>query len=194
MASDTWADPEWEASVSDWINAQLERRGAPPFTNLERVTENPTSCVLRAHMTDHVEYFKATASPFNFEPQLTLALAAKMPDGVPPVLAIDAQRGWILMADGGKTLRQFTQTEDKQVIDGSLAHWHAMLTHYARLQRSTLPNLSEFQAAGCPSRRLSQLPGLYRMLIADRPALASDDEDALSSAQIDRLPAFTSEV
>lgn len=194
MATSNWTAPDWRQTVFEWIGTQFDRLGYSRPTSVEQVTVSPTSCVLRAHTDKQIAYFKASAPPFMFEPQLTQTLAEKLPTAVPPVLAIDNQRAWMLMADGGNTLRRLTLAEDDQIIEGSLAHWRAMLTSYAALQQATLLFLDELQASGCPSRRLDELPGLYKALIADMPALTAGDGDALNQAQIDQLPAFASEV
>lgn len=189
-----WTDSIWQATVTDWMNTQLHRLSLPALTDFKAVIVSPTSSVFRACTGEQLVYFKASTSPFTFEPRLTDALAERSPGAIPTVLAIDTQRAWMLLADGGTTLRQLTLTEDRHVIDGALTHWRVMLSRFAALQQAALPYLDELQASGCPSRRLAELPGLYRALIVDTPILTLGKEDALNQTQIDRLPAFAIEV
>jgi hypothetical protein len=46
-------------------------------------------------------YFKAVSPVNPYEPELLGALARWRPDRVPRLLAVEAERGWVLMRDAG---------------------------------------------------------------------------------------------
>ena len=50
-------------------------------------------------------FFKAVSPPLRHEAALTELLGKRRPDCIPPPLAVDRDRGWMLMVDGGQTLR-----------------------------------------------------------------------------------------
>ena len=73
-------------------------------------------------------FFKASSPTLGREPAITALLARRRPDVVPPPLAIDAERGWMLMADAGARLRELVEH------DGDLTRWLDVLPRYAGMQ------------------------------------------------------------
>ena len=61
------------------------------------------SVVLRGSSADGDVFFKCSADVFRHEAVVTQALAARMPDLVPEVVAVDDAEGWLLMRDLGAT-------------------------------------------------------------------------------------------
>jgi hypothetical protein len=79
-------------------------------------------------------------------------LARERPDAVPPLLAVDRDRSWMLMGDGGDRLRDLLARER------TLAPWLDVLPVYASLQIDVAPHVDELLALGVPDRRLAVLP------------------------------------
>src|SRR4029078_2600376 len=119
-------------------------------------------------------YFKATSPLLAHEPALTQWLYQQRPDCIAPVLAVDRERGWMLMPDGGTTLRSIIQS------DRDIRHWEATLPIYAQLQIDMIPQLDRLIAIGCLDYRLAGLPAHYAALLADTQALMIDLPDGLT--------------
>ena len=105
-------------------------------------------------------YFKAVANGFLFEPPLTAKLFELKPDRVTALVDIDVDRGWMLMRDAGRRLREVV------VSPADLRHWERALPRYAELQLAAAPLAGELLALGVPDARLSVLPGQLRAVLA----------------------------
>src|SRR6058998_796001 len=108
-------------AAEDWIRAHVEPVGA-----IETAHERPWATVLRVPLADGVAWFKACAPVQAFEPRLTEELHGRWPRRVSEVLASDADRGWLLLADAGTPLRELGNPPER---------WLQILPLYAELQR-----------------------------------------------------------
>jgi hypothetical protein len=101
-------------------------------------------------------------------------------------LAIDAERGWSLLPDGGQTLRS---------TGADLAEWTEMLRQYGELQRETVPLAGDLLAMGVPDHRPSTMPSLLAGLLSRPDELRIGEADGLSAQTYARLqsslPEFT---
>ncbi len=154
-----WTDPRWLEEVHAWIRARADVTGP-----IEQPHVMPWSTVLRAHTPDGPVWFKANEPSMIFEASLVALLARKRPDAVTPLLAVDLERGWMLMVDGGERLREVIARER------DLSRWLDVLPLYASLQIDLIPHVDELLALGVPDRRLVVLPSLA----AEVPELAED--------------------
>jgi hypothetical protein len=176
-----WLDPEWRADAVAWAVARLSEQGRAVVGEIEQPHVYPWSTVLRVPTEDGPVWFKANARGTAYEPRLLLALGRWCPDRVLVPLAADVDRGWMLLPDGGTTLRsaQGGQTD--------LAHWERVLVEYAELQRLLVPRAAEMVGLGVPDLRPPALPGHLADLLDDEPALMIDQPDGLTSDQLARL-------
>jgi hypothetical protein len=97
------------------------------------------------------------------------------------VLAADAARNWLLLADGGTRLRALPQKErgpDRAAEVGQV---------YGRLQRDVAVYLDEMRALGTPDCRLAALPGLYAGLLEERRLLGIGAPEGLTAEEHVRL-------
>src|SRR5690349_17683011 len=97
--STPWKRAGWLNQASAWIHEQLERQGIAVNGPIEQPHVRPWSTVLRVPTSQGDVYFKATAPTLMHEPALTEALSRWRPDCIPPLLAVDLARGWMLMPD-----------------------------------------------------------------------------------------------
>ncbi len=184
VASTPWTDPDWRDAVYAWIAAQLDDLHLTPAGAITQPHVRPWSTVLVVPVVGGRVYFKATASSLRHEPALTAALSGWRPDCMPEVLACDVARGWMLLADGGDTLRSRIQSAD------DLWHWETILPRYAEVQIELAPRAAELLALGALDRRLAGLPGQVVGLLADTAMLRVGAADGLSAAQLERLHAL----
>jgi hypothetical protein len=168
-----------------WIEKSLARQGIKITGEIE---ETPWSTVLRVPTNSGDVYFKAVGPAFAFEPSVTEALYRWRSDCVTPVYAVDAEHGWMLTADGRRTLRMaFNDGLDMEA-------WHEVLAHYAGLQIDLAGHVAELLAMGVRDRRLARLPDLYRDLVEDVDWLLIEQPDGLTARQHQRLVAAMPEV
>ena len=179
-----WTQPGWREQASAWIHAELGRRGVLVVGEIEQPHLRPWSTVLRVPTSAGDHYFKATSPLLAHEPALTQWLAEQRPDCIAPVLAVDRARAWMLMPDGGTTLRAVIQA------DRDIRHWEEALPIYAQLQIDMVAQLDQLIAVGCLDYRLAGLPARYAALLEDTQALMIDLPDGLTGEQYARLHAF----
>jgi hypothetical protein len=116
-----WTQPGWREEAEAWIGAELEQRRIRVAGTIEQPHLRPWSTVLRVPTSAGDHFFKATSPLLAHEPALTQWLAEQRPDCIAPVLAVDRERGWMLMPDGGTTLRSVIQA------DRDIRHWERAL-------------------------------------------------------------------
>jgi hypothetical protein len=133
--------------------------------------------VLRVPTAEGDLYFKAVSAVHRYEAALTGLLADLQPSRVAEVVAVDAERGWMLMRDGGTRLRELVETR------ADLHHWERLLPGYAQLQIEMTPKVKCLIDLGVPDERLTVLPDHFRELLATRPkGLTADEHQRLIGA------------
>ena len=168
-----WTDPSWQAEAHAWIHGELERLGAGVVGPIEQPHIVPWSTVMRVPMGDGDAYFKANAPELRHEAALTTLLAALRPDCVPPPLAVELERGWILMADAGTRLREAIESER------DLDPWLEVLPLYAGVQLDLAGHLEELLALGTPDLRLATLAAKYERLLDALEGLSPEESRRL---------------
>jgi hypothetical protein len=117
--------------------------------------------VVRVPTAEGTTYFKANTEELRHEALVTLLLAQRVPDRVPPLIADDPDRGWMLMEDGGVRLREVIAEER------DLSRWVDVLDGAADIARAMEPDVDRLLAAGVPDLRLATLPDRYAALVED---------------------------
>ena len=176
-----WTEAAGTERAVAWIQAALEREGLRATGPIAQPHIVPWSTVLRVPTTVGDLYFKAVAPHLRHEVALTEALTRLAPDCVLPLLAVDAERGWMLMPDGGTRLREVVRA------GRDVASWLSVLPIYAALQIALAGHVDEMLGLGVPDRRLPTLPGQYARLLEDREVLRIDRQPGLSESQYRRL-------
>ena len=139
---ESWTSSNWRGEVLDWVAEQ----GVRPHGEVTQPRLRPWSTALRIPTREGVAWFKAGGSGCAFEAGLLQALALyDAPHCLRP-LAVDVDRGWMLLPDGGPTLRETAP---------ALSDWERVLTGYAVLQRSVegrvLPGVEDLSPHLLPS-------------------------------------------
>lgn len=178
-----WTTSAWRGEATAWIDESLARLGRQRTGAVEQPHVRPWSTVMRVPTDSGVLYFKAVGSMAAHEPALTVALARWRPDLMPPALAVDEARGWLLMPDGGPRLREIIRA------DRDVRHWERLLPLYAEAQIDLADHVAEMLSFGTPDRRLDRLPALYAALLADEDALRVGREPGLTAEEYGRLQA-----
>ena len=184
VALPRWRDPAWRADVDAWMGQQLARLGLRRTGAGTRDRSYPWSTVIEVLTSDGSVWFKANALGMHQEAALYEVLSRRAPEHVLQPLALDVERGWLLLPDGGPTLRA------SEGARTDLAVWERMLVEYADLQRSMEPHVGELLAAGLVDATPAALPAMRDALLADPRLLLLDTDKGLSSAERDELVAY----
>jgi hypothetical protein len=156
-----WSQPGWRDEVHAWLELEVARLGRKLLA-VEQVKVWGISAVLRVE-TDLGELWFKVSAPlplFANEAVVMQRLAQRFPGYLPPSVALDPDRGWILF-------------EPFDVIgwDAPLDVRRELFRRFAELQLGTVELTSELFAYGCLDRRLGVLERHLDELIADRAAL-----------------------
>ncbi len=168
-----WTDPAWRAEAERWIRGRAEELGRSLTGPIAQPHIQPWATVMRAPTADGDLWFKATLPVMAHEAGVVRVLAARRPDLVPPLLAGDPDRGWMLMDDAGERLRAIVERER------DLGRWEQILPLYGELQADAAADAGRLAALGAPARPLALLRGQYDSLLARADWLADDERDRL---------------
>ena len=181
---DVWTRPEWLREARAWIEARLAERGLEVLADMTQPHMYWWSTVLRVRTSDGVVWFKATRPVHRFEMRLTPLLEALHPRATAEVVAVDAERGWMLTRDAGTRLRDAASGREQ------LRHWEELLPEYAGLQIDLASKRDELLELGVPDHRLEVMPGQLDRVLADDEAVLFGREDGLTDEERERLRAF----
>lgn len=172
-----WYHLDWQAQPLAWAEAALAAQELPLTAPIEQLRSWERSSLWRLTTAKGLFYFKAVSGAFKGEPALTQRLAEWAPDWCAPVLAVDAERGWMLLGDAGnQSLLRETDIE----------RWAAALRRYAEMQIALSERVDDLLALGVVDRRVQNLADWIEALLADTAAL-TNSAAGLSVAEIERL-------
>ncbi len=111
------------------------------------------------------------------EPRLTALLHREFPGLVTEVLALHPTKPWMLVAEGGKKIR------DAYSGDDFLRAWREVLPRYAQMQRAAAPHVREILGFGTPDHRAMPLVAGFADAIVNEPALSADRSDRITEEE-----------
>ncbi len=159
--TEQWEDPAWLDEAMRWVDGRLAAVGRGRTGEPEQFHVRPWSTVVRVPTAAGATYFKANTEALRHEALVTLLLAERVPDRVPPLLAADLDVGWMLMEDGGRRLREV-------IAEGrDLSRWVDVLDGAADIARAMEAEVDRLLAAGVPDLRLATLPDRYAALVEE---------------------------
>lgn len=176
-----WNRPQWLKEATAWINDQVAANGRRVTGPVEIIHQRPWAAFAQVPTDMGIVYFKAPSPASRYEVALTQALARWRPDCTVPLLAIDLERGWLLSADAGVTLRSLGRTPEQ------VEHWLEVLPLTVDLQIDMADRVPELLALNVPDRRLDHFPHLYAQLLEDTGNLRIGLEPGLTEAEYRRL-------
>jgi hypothetical protein len=140
-----WSSAAWREVAVAWIDDRLAEAGLARAGAVEQPRVRPWATVLRVPVDGGAMWFKAAGPGTAFEVPLYALLARVVPGRVLTPVAADADRGWILLPDGGPWL-------------ASVEGLGAALVEYGRLQRELEPHVGAMLALGVPDMRPAAMP------------------------------------
>ena len=154
-----------------WATARLGALGHHTTGPAEQVKAVAWSAVYAIPTTDGRVWFKANGGDTRYEAALAAALGTWTPDRVLVPLAIEPERGWQLLPDGGTPLRECEANIDPGT-------WARFLAGYAELQRRVTPHADQMRGLGVPDHRPETMPDNLAALLDDPDLVISDDARA----------------
>lgn len=178
-----WSELGWFEEATQWITEQAAAHGYVTTGKVEQVRNHGfSSAILRVGTSSGLLYFKATPDLFAHEPALMQQLAIDFPTLVPKIIAIDAERGWLLM-QGFQGVRLDRYHQQPQYLE----RWEKLLGLYATLQQKYANKLNYFLDLGLPDHRLPELPKRLQNLVLQLPDLLADSPYVFIDSEIVRL-------
>ncbi|MFJ5261968.1 aminoglycoside phosphotransferase family protein [Streptomyces sp. NPDC088387] len=173
-----WEDTAWRADALGWARRELAAHGLRPAREW-RVRLRPWSVLFRLTLVGgDAVWFKANPPASAFEAGLGAALARRVPGHVLRPLAVDTDRGWSLLPDGGEVFRDLLAREPHDP-----RAWEEPLRQYAAMQRALIPYADEIERLGVPGARTTALPGVFDRIVEESTALSADDRTRLLAAR-----------
>jgi hypothetical protein len=180
-----WCRAGWFDEAAAWMAERLAEAGLAPGGPVEQFLTSPWSCTLRVPAGDGYAYLKAAPPAFSHEAVLTAMIGGWYPDNIVPIVAVDAERGWMLSGDIGDGT-----CVDPVTTDADLPAYQRSIEQYARIQRTALDHLPELRRLGLPDRSPDHLPVLFEEVLADTALLMVGEEGGLCAAEHDKLAGF----
>lgn len=174
-----WTQPAWIEQAHAWIEQALADAGITRSGPIDQFHARIWSTLMRIPTESGLLYFKACEP--DTEPRLTVFLRGVQPENLPDLLAVDLERGWMLMRDAGPMLRTYL----KQPAD--LALLEPALVEFANLQIAVSAQPEPLLGMGALDRRLERLPAMFAELLADTPILRIGEADGLTEGQYQQL-------
>lgn len=178
-----WDSPDLLAEVGRWATTELGRHGVAATGPAVAHRVRFWSAVFRVPTEAGTFWVKAASPGQGFEIALTTALADLVPEHVltPLATVVDPARDrfWMLMPDGGTTLRDHG--------GATTAHWCRLARDLAELQRALAPHGDRLREAGLPTLRAADGVAYVERMIAWGSSLDPADPQHLGAAQQDEL-------
>lgn len=169
-----WSSTEWQRSAVGWLDEQLRLVGAKRTGPAEHPHIRPWATAIRATTSTGVVWLKATGPGTSFEVRLYPVLARLVPQHVLAPIAVDFDRGWIVLPDGGPSLGERLTGAD---LGEAMV---SALRQYAQLQVELAGHAQEILATGVPDMRPAAMPEHFEQVMeigskeADRSGRADD--------------------
>ena len=144
------------------MDEHLSQAGIRRLGDVEQPRVRPWATVLRAPTSAGVVWMKAAGPGTAFEAGLYEVLVRVAAEHVLTPIAVDAERGWMLLPDGGPTI-------EREALPRALVA-------YGHLQRMLMPHTDELLALGVADMRPSAMPARFREAIAAAGSRAADLE------------------
>jgi hypothetical protein len=153
--TEVWASDAWRERAVAWLDERLAAAGIERTGPVEQASLRPWATVLSAPTSGGTFWLKATGPDHAFEVRLYALLERVVPDHILRPLAIDQDRGWIVLPDGGTPLGEQARGE---ALVTALAE---VLPRYGELQRALAPHAGELLALGVGDMRPEAMLGRF---------------------------------
>jgi Phosphotransferase enzyme family len=152
--------PDRVGDREKWLDRRLAEVGMRRTGPVTCPHDRPWGTVHTAPTTGGPVWLKAPCPATVFEVALYELLEKVVPARIPRPIAVDHDRGWVLLPDGGATLGD--QVDDAELADVLVV----VLPQYAQLQRDLAPHVTELLSFGVADMRPAIMPGRFDEALA----------------------------
>ncbi len=163
--------------MTDWLDERLVTAGAQRTGPVEQNRIQPWGTILTAPTTSGPIWFKASGDATLYEAGLYGVLVEAAPQFVLHPIAVDIERGWLLLHDAGPPV--VAKGASVNTVVDVLCR---ALPDYAALQRSMANHVEAMLTIGVRDTRLAALPSIFEEMLAvtgvfvDRHGTAEDQQ------------------
>ena len=175
-----WMRRGWYVQALAWTIARLREAGAVPQAAPDQMRSWERSFLMRIHTDVGDYYFKAAPEVFRHEPQLMKWLRDQFRSNTPEVVAIDADRHWMLLRDVEGVTTPLEEVRDE-------ALWSDAVRRLAEMQVTAARWTPELRELGVPNRSLDVLARRIPKLCNDASAMMLGSPCGLTRPEIDRV-------
>lgn len=175
-----WEASGWFAMASDWMRVRLQEYGLDTTGPVLQVKAGwPGSCILSVTAgPDNRRYFlKADHPKPPSEPLLVQALAERFPGEVPTLIAVHAERNWMLM--------EAFPDDEPDTQDQALME--SLFRRLGAIQHTCVDDVTLWRTLGCADFGPETFAGQLETLLADLEANGEAEEYGLGPAELAAL-------
>ncbi len=173
-----WESIGWHDDACDWTRSQLDPAEISPIFPITQQRAWGLSCTMKVVADAGDVYFKATPPFMSHEVRVMQAVAAACPELLPSPIAVDSDRGWLLMPDyGGEMLHECPD----------ITRWEEALRLFSRAQVEQSENIRYWLSANIPDRRLGRMVEMIDPLIASCGRMLTGGDTGLTDAEVEHL-------
>lgn len=173
-----WEIIGWHDAAHDWIRAQLTTLGFTATSSIVQQRVWGLSCTMKVAADKGDLYFKATPPFMAHEGRVMQAVAEECPRLLPPPLAVDSERGWLLMSDYGTNMLH-------ECAD--ISRWEEALSRFSQFQVKQVEHVQQWFSLNIPDRRLGRMVEMIDPLIASCERMLSRGPSGLSESEVTSL-------
>lgn len=155
-----WESPSWLEAATGFMDEALRHHGRERTGPVTRSRVRPWSALLEAPSTSGRVWLKAGSESTAFEAALYAHLHAVLPGRVLEPLGLDAERGWIVLPDGGTLLGHACPGD---TLPSALEH---VVPLYAELQLGLMPHAQALVSLGVSDMTPPVMPERFREAVA----------------------------
>ena len=173
-----WEAIGWHAAACEWIGSQLASLGFTIQCPIVQQRAWGLSCTMKVGTENGDVYFKATPPFMAHEGLAMQAVADRCPELLPSPLAIEPERGWLLMQDYGSEMLH--ECPD-------ITRWEEALCLFSQAQVDQVERVHQWLSLNIPDRRLGRMVEMIDPLIASCSQMLTGGANGLSDAELGDL-------
>jgi hypothetical protein len=155
-----WSSDAWRQEAVAWLDERLAADGTRRVGEVTQPHLRPWATVLRAPTTRGVVWLKAAGPETAFEVELYGLLERVVPERILEPIARDAERGWMVLPDGGVRLGE--RLDEVDLVEAMVE----VLPRYGELQRDLGPHTDELLRLGLADMRAAVMPARFEEAMA----------------------------
>jgi hypothetical protein len=180
LAGPPWTRRGWYVEALAWTIARLREMGVAARGTPDQLRTSERSFLMRLRTDRGIFYFKAAPSMYGHEPQLMQWLAARYPQNLPEIVAVDASRGWFVQREADGAALPLDEVREEE-------EWYRAARRLADIQVDSVAHVAELRKLGCPYRGLDVLARRIPRLCADTSAMMPGEPGGLTHREIERV-------